>query len=134
MEYYLNIMIPLLLIESNSTFLEHNVSKEVMISYEAISYVASIRCRLVPICTGSFISEVHVLTSAHCIYGIKTRGLAKNIDKFSVWIGIREKFDGMVLKIKDFEIHPEFVRHLSLNDIGLLLVSSDTLNINLKVF
>ncbi|XP_063635619.1 trypsin beta-like [Cydia splendana] len=83
-------------------------------SIEAVPWQVSLREKTFPICGGSVITDLWLLTAAHCLLRAKASDL-------SVRLGSSFKtFGGEMYDVQHSFVHPQYVIKSKVNDVGLV--------------
>ncbi|XP_060800687.1 trypsin-1 [Amyelois transitella] len=114
-----------LMSETRRIVLGHNTS------IASIPWQVSLREKTYPICGGSVVSDIWLLTAAHCLLRARPSDLSVRLG--SSW----KTHGGEMYDVKECYVHPRYISKSKINDVGLvrlyspLRFSSKILPINL---
>ncbi|CAH2091592.1 unnamed protein product [Euphydryas editha] len=87
-------------------------------SIAAVPWQVSLREKTYPICGGSVITDLWLLTAAHCL-------LRPQASDLSVRLGSSWKtHGGEMYDVKEAYVHPQYARNTKVNDVGLIKLYS----------
>nr|XP_034825526.1 trypsin delta-like [Maniola hyperantus] len=87
-------------------------------SIAAVPWQVSLREKTYPICGGSVITAIWMLTAAHCLLRPKASELSVRLG--SSW----KTHGGEMYDVKESYVHPKYVRNTKVNDVGLVKLYS----------
>ncbi|XP_075972376.1 trypsin beta-like [Anticarsia gemmatalis] len=87
-------------------------------SIAAVPWQVSLREKTYPICGGSVVTDVWLLTAAHCL--LRARASELSVRLGSSW----KTHGGEMYDVKECFVHPRYVSKTKTNDVGLVLLYS----------
>ncbi|KAG6447843.1 trypsin beta [Manduca sexta] len=87
-------------------------------SITAVPWQVSLREKTYPICGGSVITDIWLLTAAHCLLRAKASELSVRLG--SSW----KTHGGEMYDVKECSVHPRYVSKTKTNDVGLIRLYS----------
>ncbi|XP_026491043.2 trypsin-4-like [Vanessa tameamea] len=87
-------------------------------SIAAVPWQVSLREKTYPICGGSIITALWLLTAAHCLLRSRPNDLSVRLG--SSW----KTHGGEMYDIKESYVHPKYIRNTKVNDVGLIKLYS----------
>ncbi|OWR45992.1 seminal fluid protein HACP002 [Danaus plexippus plexippus] len=87
-------------------------------SIAAVPWQVSLREKTYPICGGSVVTTLWLLTAAHCL--LRPRASELSVRLGSSW----KTHGGEMYDVKQSYVHPQYVRNTKVNDVGLIKLYS----------